>query len=108
MPSADRDSQAPAEKASQAQLAAQTEIDDLHWLMGDVRGRRFMWRLLKRSGIYRTSYTGEALSMAFKEGERNVGLGLVDEILKHCPKRLSEMQTEAQKHERRKGEGKAG
>lgn len=73
----------------------------MRWLMGDVRGRRFMWRLLEGSGIYRSSFTGEALSMAFNEGQRNVGLKLVDEITQHCPKRLSEMQTEARTNERR-------
>jgi hypothetical protein len=102
VPAADRDSTAATEKASKAQLVAQLEVDDLHWLMGDVRGRRFVWRLLKRTGIYQTSFTGEALSMAFKEGGRNVGLGLLDEVMQHCPKRLSEMQTEARTNDRRK------
>lgn len=69
--------------------------------MGDVRGRRFIWRQLQESGIYRSSFTGDALSMSFREGERNRGLKLLDEITRHCPKRLSEMQTEARTNERR-------
>lgn len=95
------ESAARAEKALKAQLERQTEIDDLLWLMSDKRGRRVMWRLLQRSGIYRTSFTGEALSMAFKEGERNQGLRLMDQVMQHCPERFSVMQKEAPKHERR-------
>jgi hypothetical protein len=99
---AERDPQAAAEKATKAQLAAQTEIDDLLWLMSDARGRRLVWRLLTRSGIYRTSFSTDALAMAFAEGRRNEGLVLLDEIVRHCPKRFSEMQTEARTYERRK------
>lgn len=72
----------------------------MRWLMGDVRGRRFVWRLLEEAGIYRSSYLGDALAMAFREGERNRGLRLMDKLLQHCPKRLSEMQRENQRHER--------
>jgi len=101
------DDAARAEKTLKAQLARQTEIDDLLWLMSDKRGRRFMWRLLQGSGIYRTSFTGDALSMAFKEGERNQGLRLMDQVMQHCPERFSVMQKEAPKNERRK-EGTEG
>lgn len=93
----------PAEKAQEktrAQLAAETAITDLLWLMGERRGRRIWHRLLERAGIYHTSYTGEALSSAFKEGRRNLGLELMNELLQHCPSRLSEMQRENLKHER--------
>lgn len=95
------DSQVRAEKATKAQLAAQTEVDDLLWLMSDKRGRRFMWRLLSESGIYRTSFSTEALHMAFNEGQRNRGLALVGSVMQHCPDRFTEMQKEARNHERR-------
>ena len=101
MSAAERDSQAAAEKAQRAQLAAQTEIDDLLWLMSDKRGRRFVWRQLVRSGIYRTSFNTDPLAMAFAEGRRNEGLFLLDEINRHCADRVSEMQKEARAHERR-------
>lgn len=94
----------PAEKAqarTEAQLAEQTAVSDMQWLMGDVRGRRFVHRLLERAGIYRLTFTGDALSSAFNEGQRNSGLRLMNELLQHCPKRLSEMQRENLKHERR-------
>lgn len=101
MPAAERDPPAGAEKPIKGQLAANTEVDDLLWLMSDVRGRRFVWRLLTRSGIYRTSFNTDSLAMAFAEGRRNEGLVLLDEVARHCPRRFSEMQTEARTHERR-------
>lgn len=101
MSEAERESQAAAEKARKAQLAAQTEIDDLLWLMSDKRGRRIVWRLLGESGVFRSTFTGEALSSAFEEGKRNQGLQLMAAINQHCPERFSEMQKEARTNERR-------
>ncbi|HSV48355.1 MAG TPA: endopeptidase [Ramlibacter sp.] len=93
---------ARAEKAVKAQLERQTEIDDLSWLMSDKRGRRFMWRLLQRTGIYQLSFVpGDSNVTAFREGNRNQGLQLLSEVMQHCPSRFSEMQKEAPKHERR-------
>lgn len=102
MSAAEHETAERAEKAKTAQLARQTEIDDLLWLMSDKRGRRFMWRLLSESGIYRTSFSTDALAMAFAEGQRNRGLALVGLVMQHCPERFSEMQKEARANERRK------
>jgi len=102
---AERESQAAAEKATKAQLAAQTEIDDLLWLMSDKRGRRYMWRLLGESGVFHVTHTGEALSSAFNEGRRSRGLDVLKEITQHCPDRFSEMQKEARTNERRSANG---
>jgi hypothetical protein len=94
---------ARAEKALKAQLERQAEIDDLLWLMSDKRGRRFMWRLLQRTGIYQLSFVpGDSTVTAFREGNRNQGLQLLSEVMQHCPERFSVMQKEAPKHERRK------
>lgn len=102
MSAAEHDPAVRAEKAITAQLERETQIDDLLWLMSDKRGRRYVWRLLQRAGIYTTTFTGEALSSAFKEGERNQGLKVLSEVMEHCPERFSEMQKEARANERRK------
>jgi hypothetical protein len=62
----------PADPA-ETEEAALTEDADLRWLMGDPRGRRIARRLIERSGIFRLSFTGDAESTAFREGERNAG-----------------------------------
>lgn len=101
MPDAEHEQQARIDKARQAELDAIAERDELLWVMSDAKGRRFIWRRLSDAGIYRSTFTGEALGSAFKEGERNAGLRLMALILKHCPERLSQMQKEARNHERR-------
>ena len=103
----ERESQAAAEKALKAQLSAQTEIDDLCWLMSDKRGRRFVWRQLAEAGVYRQSFTGEPLTTSFNEGQRSTGLRLMAAIHQHCPERFSEMQKEARTNERRNANAKA-
>lgn len=62
-----------------------TEDADLNWLMSDPRGRRIARRLLDRSGIWRSSFTGEPMSTAFREGERNAGLTLLGKLLNAAP-----------------------
>ena len=61
------------------------EIGDFRWLMGDPRGRRIARRLLEQAGIWRSSYTGEPLGTAHREGERNVGLKLMTSLLEAAP-----------------------
>lgn len=71
-----------AEKADQSRLRKNkrdSEIKDFQWLMGDARGRRFMWRMLEMAGVYRSSFTGNSTTF-FNEGQRNIGLMLVAEI----------------------------
>lgn len=95
MPETEHESQARADKATKAQLDAEAERDELLWLMSDKRGRRFMHRLLERSGLYLSSYTGEALSMAFNEGLKQEGRHQMAQVTKHCLPRFIEMQKEA-------------
>jgi hypothetical protein len=68
-----------------ADNAKLTEDADLRWLVGDPRGRRIARRLLERSGIWRPSFTGDALNTAFREGERNVGLRFTAVLLRAAP-----------------------
>lgn len=101
MPEAEHESQARVDQAKRVQLDAEAERDELLWLMSDKRGRRFMWRLLERAGIYRSSFTGEALSSAMKEGMKQEGLHQMNLVTRHCLPRFIEMQQEARTNERR-------
>lgn len=89
-------------EAQQEQALAQAatrnaaEADDLKWLMADPRGVRFMRRLLERSGVFRSSFTGDPHSTAFREGERNIGLGLIALVSEDCPERLAALMTKGQ------------
>lgn len=56
------------------------ELDDLKFVMGDPRGRRFIHKLLTRSGLYRCSFNGQSNQTIFNEGARNQGLQLLSEV----------------------------
>lgn len=70
---------------AEAEADRLTEDADLRWLMGDPRGRRIARRLLTEGGVFRLSYTGEPVSTAFREGERNAGLRLLGRLLRAAP-----------------------
>lgn len=79
--------QAAAEAASKeaAETEEKREIDDLKWLMGSLKGRRVMWRLLRNAGAYRLSHTpGDPYQTAFNEGSRNVGNRLIALLMEHA------------------------
>lgn len=80
-------------------LSRLEEADDLKWLMGSKRGRRIVWRLLERCGVYRTSFNTNALSMAFNEGSRNNGLYLLS-VIQAVPEKYVLMLQEQKEHER--------
>lgn len=85
------------EAQERAKLIAGTEADDFKWLMGNKRGRRIVWRLLERTGVYRTSFRLNN-EMAFLEGQRNVGLILIDLIHANCPEMYLTMLKEQQEN----------
>ncbi len=80
-------------KTRQEQLRRQ-EKDDFRRVMSSMQGRRLVWRLLERCGIYRTSFTGESSTTFFNEGRRNIGLWVTDEIFESCPEAHNQMTSE--------------
>jgi hypothetical protein len=84
-----------AERSRQEQQRA-IERDDLKWVMSNVKGRRFMWRLLGQTGLYKTSYRPDRQphDVLFMEGQRNIGLTLLGELDSTCPERYAEMMEE--------------
>jgi hypothetical protein len=68
---------------------------DFRWLMGEQRGRRFVWDLLAKAGLFRSSLAGTAELTAFNEGRRDVGLALLADLMRLCPEQYARMQAEA-------------
>lgn len=86
-----------ATKAKSAKQKDKQATQDLKWIMSDARGRRFVWALLERCGIYRSSYLagrGQPAATAFHEGERNVGLETLARLLRETPKAYAAMTEE--------------
>ena len=93
-----REKQAAARKDA-ARVTAEQEAADFKWLMSDKRGRRIVWGLLDRTGLYKSSFTGNSETF-FKEGQRNVGLQYMAMIHTHCSDRYDLMVSEQRDYDR--------
>lgn len=73
--------------ATKEEKARLRELDDLKVILGTENGRRAMYRQLIVAGIYVCSYQPGQQSehTAFKEGQRNMGLRLMDELQTASP-----------------------
>lgn len=87
---------ARSDSTSRDKLAQKTEAGDVRWLMSSKQGRRIVWRLLDRSGVYRLSFNTNSMTMAFAEGARNEGLRLTSLIHAHCADMYPIMLKESQ------------
>lgn len=77
-------------------------LDDAAWsnLLSERWGRRIVWRQLAACGVFRTTFTGEALSSAYQEGQRAVGLAILARVMEIAPAALPLMQAEAEDDEK--------
>jgi hypothetical protein len=71
--------------SSTARSAAELEAKDFVWLMEGPRGRRIVYRLLSRCGVFRTSFSPNAMEMARQEGLKQLGYWILSEIERLCP-----------------------
>lgn len=77
--------------AKDAALRERLEAEGLKWIMQNRRGRRFIYGVIERAGVYRSSFHTNALTMAHNEGRRNEGLELTSRIMEHCPELWTQM-----------------
>jgi len=82
-------------RRKKAELFALQEAEDWKWLMADARGRRIVWGLLDKAGVFRTSFTGDASQTLFNEGQRNVGLLVTARATDHASEQYMKMLNEA-------------
>lgn len=83
-----------------------TEKAEVHMLLSTYEGRHLLWRILEKCGIYRTSFTGDAQLTAFREGERNIGLWVLTEIVfTNGPDTFSIMSREAEERREKQEKG---
>lgn len=80
-----RQERAKADTDLRNKLAKDTEEADFKWLMSSKRGRRIVWRMLDRAGVFRLSFNTNSMMMAFNEGNRNEGLRVLAQIHALCP-----------------------
>ena len=79
---------------------ADNQLDlDFKWLMASERGRRLVFHLLEKSGVFRASIgrgmvPDIALDMAYAEGQKSIGLAVMKKIEVNCFERYSQMMKE--------------
>ena len=78
-------------RSAHARRDAERADDDFRRLMEDEAFRAFVWRQLTRAHVHETSFHGDALVMAFREGERNAGLALLHDVSRLCPRHYPTM-----------------
>jgi hypothetical protein len=88
------------DKRRDAKLHEHEEGEALTAFMSSHIGRRWMYRTLEQCHMFTTSYSSSPIRMSFLEGERNIGLRLVADIMAFCPRRYAEMMQEASENVR--------
>lgn len=83
---ADRKSIRAKEKASR--LADQNRREVLVGIMSTTFGREWVWNQLERAHVFEMSFTPDALLTAFREGERNQGQLLLNDVMVACPEQF--------------------
>ena len=88
--------QARAEKKARDRFDSDADVELVKWAMSSKRGRSLVWWLLSESGIWHTSFSPNAMQMAFAEGNRNLGLKVLANIHLGCPQMEATMRKENQ------------
>lgn len=89
----DRKSVRSAEKASR--LSERERMDFTRQMMSTTQGRSWASSFLVRCHIFATSFTPDALATAYAEGERNIGLLVLNDIMQACPDQYILMMRES-------------
>lgn len=64
-------------------------------LMDTTAGRAYMHAVLERCHVFASSFNTDSLNMAFAEGERNIGLQFLRDVMQACPDMYVLMMREA-------------
>lgn len=55
-------------------------VDDMRFVLANAQGRRVLRKYLEACGVFRTSFSENVNQTLFLEGQRNVGLMLLNDI----------------------------
>jgi len=87
----DEDLRAQREQLRKIHLAAESQ--DFQAIATLPEGRRLLRRLMGECGVFQTSFTGEGLTAAHKEGKRVIGLWVLEQF-NNCPDLYIQLLTE--------------
>ena len=81
--------------AKQSKQAETDRRSVVYSLMSSSTGRNWMYDRLLRCHCFSSSFATSALAMAFNEGERNIGLQDLTDIMQFAPDQYIQMMREA-------------
>ena len=84
------------ERLNQLKIDERIKDEVLKKLLETREGRSWVHALLERTHIWRSSFALDALAMAFAEGERNVGLYVLADLMQAAPNQYLAMVKEAE------------
>jgi len=71
------------------------ELNDIRKVLSIVEGRRFIWRILSMAGVFCASYVSkDSNHTAFNEGKRDIGIGLLQDLMEAKPEAYAQLQNE--------------
>jgi hypothetical protein len=83
------------QRKKEAERIHRRNIEDLRWILDNARGRRFLWRIISLTGVFRTSYVPKDTNQTHVNlGQQQIGLGVVAEITEADPAAILKMQNE--------------
>ncbi len=82
------------ERAAEERLAAQQRRNDLRTVLSTESGRRFIWGVIQRCGVFQGASSLEPMNISYSEGRRSVGLFLLGDVMAFHPDLFLTMQKE--------------
>lgn len=96
--------EAREELRKQEQIRRLQYTEDFRELLGSRLGRRFVYSILSRTGVFWSTYNPKAqdvaIDMAISEGRKQIGYELMNEITAICPANYHLMVQEHEEDER--------
>lgn len=74
---------------------AEDQANLLSFMLRHPLGRQYIWERLEEAGIFKTSFAGEnSHTTSFNEGQRNMGLRMLNDVMRFDANSLTLMKAE--------------
>ena len=87
----EKDLEKRQEELAQEQLKKEKDLIEV---MSTEAGRRFVWKLLEKTGMFRSQFIEKSLMLYWLCGRRDLGLEIFNDLTTVCPELFWKMQAE--------------
>lgn len=88
-----------AEQEKKQALELERQQEEFRKLLLTPGNRYWLWKLLAKTGIYRSGSWNDPHQMAIMSGQRDIGLWVLEQIMTNNPDAFALMQREAKERE---------